>query len=288
MTAHISVALRVPAGCFRPRPKFVATRPDSATLVTGKEAVNISAIEPVGHYAVKLVFDDGPRPACIPGASCTIWARIRAQLAGLSAAAGRSRPPAPDLNRYLSRNPRHGTPETTHFGCQKVATADKARKVAGCVRFQCGRQARSDERSDVARRAPRMETVRDERQRCAAGRASAGSGWRNRRSDQSVAASGRTEGLVVLSDINARMLGEVASGLIDEGAAGNIVYAQLDAEQLPFSDQTFDCITIGFGLRNVTRKEQALADMYRALKPGGRVLILEFFSSDRAGPEAGL
>ena len=64
--------------------------------------------------------------------------------------------------------------------------------------------------------------------------------------------------------------------MIDEGVAGNVAYAQLDAEQLPFPDHTFDCITIGFGLRNVTRKERALADMYRALKPGGRAIILEF------------
>jgi len=84
------------------------------------------------------------------------------------------------------------------------------------------------------------------------------------------------KGLVVLSDINARMLGEGRKRLIDEGVAGNVAYAQLDAEQLPFPDHTFDCITIGFGLRNVTRKERALADMYRALKPGGRAIILEF------------
>ena len=72
------------------------------------------------------------------------------------------------------------------------------------------------------------------------------------------------------------MLGEGRKRLIDEGAIGNIAYAQIDAEQLPFRDNSFDCVTIGFGLRNVTRKEQALAAMYRALKPGGRVIILEF------------
>jgi demethylmenaquinone methyltransferase/2-methoxy-6-polyprenyl-1,4-benzoquinol methylase len=81
---------------------------------------------------------------------------------------------------------------------------------------------------------------------------------------------------VVLSDINASMLQEGRKRLVDEGAVGNIAYAQADAEQLPFPDGTFDCVTIGFGLRNVTRKERALAAMYRVLKPGGRLVILEF------------
>ena len=84
------------------------------------------------------------------------------------------------------------------------------------------------------------------------------------------------KGRVVLSDINASMLQEGRRRLIDEGAVGNIAYAQIDAERLPFADNTFDCITIGFGLRNVTDKDQVLASMYRALKPGGRAVILEF------------
>jgi len=72
------------------------------------------------------------------------------------------------------------------------------------------------------------------------------------------------------------MLGEGRKRLVDEGAVGNIDYVQADAEQLPFPDHTFHCITIGFGLRNVTRKERALEAMYHALKPGGRAIILEF------------
>lgn len=121
-----------------------------------------------------------------------------------------------------------------------------------------------------------MEAIRGERQRRAAGRASAGSGRGTGDLSSRLLPLVGPKGLVVLSDINARMLDEGRKRLIDEGAAGNIAYAQIDAEQLPFPDQTFDCITIGFGLRNVTRKERALADMYRALKPGGRALILEF------------
>jgi demethylmenaquinone methyltransferase/2-methoxy-6-polyprenyl-1,4-benzoquinol methylase len=64
--------------------------------------------------------------------------------------------------------------------------------------------------------------------------------------------------------------------MADQGLVGNIGYAQIDAEQLPFPDNSFDCITIGFGLRNVTDKQRALTAMQRALKPGGRVLVLEF------------
>lgn len=83
-------------------------------------------------------------------------------------------------------------------------------------------------------------------------------------------------GHVVLADINAKMLREGRSLLIDAGVAGNLSIAQLDAEKLPFASTSFDCITIAFGLRNVTNKEAALASMLRVLKPGGKVLILEF------------
>lgn len=84
------------------------------------------------------------------------------------------------------------------------------------------------------------------------------------------------KGCVVLSDINAEMLKRGRDRIIDEGAVEPVVYAQIDAEQLPFPDNTFDCISIAFGLRNVTRKDEALRSMYRALKPGGRVIVLEF------------
>ncbi len=84
------------------------------------------------------------------------------------------------------------------------------------------------------------------------------------------------EGLVVSSDINAAMLGRGRDRLTDEGVVGNVAYVQADAERLPFADNRFDCISIGFGLRNLTHKERALEAMRAALKPGGRVLILEF------------
>ena len=85
-----------------------------------------------------------------------------------------------------------------------------------------------------------------------------------------------SKGQVVLADINAAMLRTGRNRLIDKGLVGNIQYAQVNAECLPFEDNTFDCVCIGFGLRNVTDKDAALKSMYRVLKPGGRVIILEF------------
>jgi demethylmenaquinone methyltransferase / 2-methoxy-6-polyprenyl-1,4-benzoquinol methylase len=83
-------------------------------------------------------------------------------------------------------------------------------------------------------------------------------------------------GRVVCSDINAAMLGVGRQRLTDRGVVGNVDYVQANAEKLPFADHSFDCVTIGFGLRNVTDKAAALASMYRVLRPGGRLLVLEF------------
>jgi demethylmenaquinone methyltransferase/2-methoxy-6-polyprenyl-1,4-benzoquinol methylase len=84
------------------------------------------------------------------------------------------------------------------------------------------------------------------------------------------------DGRVYLSDINSSMLAAGRSRLADRGIAGNVEVVQADAECLPFPDNYFDCVIIGFGLRNVTRKDEALRSMYRVLKPGGRGLVLEF------------
>ncbi len=92
-------------------------------------------------------------------------------------------------------------------------------------------------------------------------------------------------GLVVLTDINSAMLGRGRDRLIDEGLVDNVRYAQADAERLPFAADSFHCVTIGFGLRNVTDKQAALASMHRVLKPGGQLLVLEFSHPARAlGP----
>ncbi|MCX8580860.1 MULTISPECIES: bifunctional demethylmenaquinone methyltransferase/2-methoxy-6-polyprenyl-1,4-benzoquinol methylase UbiE [unclassified Gilliamella] len=84
------------------------------------------------------------------------------------------------------------------------------------------------------------------------------------------------DGLVVLADINESMLKVGRDKLRDKGLFKNIEYVQANAEELPFADNYFDCITISFGLRNVTDKQKALESMWRVLKPGGRLLILEF------------
>ena len=85
-------------------------------------------------------------------------------------------------------------------------------------------------------------------------------------------------GHVVVGDINGDMLRVGRDRLTDRGLLRGLGYARLDAEALPFPDRSFDCVTMAFGLRNVTRKENALAEIHRVLKIGGRALVLEFSS----------
>lgn len=100
----------------------------------------------------------------------------------------------------------------------------------------------------------------------------AGSGDLSRQMAQRVGPAGR----VFVSDINASMLSVGRDSLLDAGIAGNVEFLIADAESLPVREQTFDCVTIGFGLRNVTDKAAALSEFYRVLRPGGRLVVLEF------------
>ena len=84
------------------------------------------------------------------------------------------------------------------------------------------------------------------------------------------------DGLAVLTDINREMLARGRDRLIDKGVGARVEFVIANAECLPFPDSSFDCVTIGFGLRNVTDKPAALASMRRVLRPGGRLLVLEF------------
>ena len=84
------------------------------------------------------------------------------------------------------------------------------------------------------------------------------------------------EGLAVLTDINREMLARGRDRLIDKGLGAHVAFVIANAECLPFPERSFDCVTIGFGLRNVTDKSAALASMRRVLRPGGRLLVLEF------------
>jgi len=100
----------------------------------------------------------------------------------------------------------------------------------------------------------------------------AGSGDLSREFSEQVGPTGS----VVMTDINPAMLMRGRDVMTDHGVVGNVSYAITDAEKLSFESNSFDCVSISFGLRNVTRIPDALASMYRVLKPGGKLLILEF------------
>jgi demethylmenaquinone methyltransferase/2-methoxy-6-polyprenyl-1,4-benzoquinol methylase len=90
------------------------------------------------------------------------------------------------------------------------------------------------------------------------------------------------EGHVVLADINAAMLEQGRKRLVDAGVAGNTTIARVDAQDLPFADDSFDVVTMAFGLRNVTDKDAALRSIFRTLKTGGKGMILEFSEPHKA------
>ncbi len=165
--------------------------------------------------------------------------------------------------------------DTTHFGYQTVPTAEKAERVRAVFDSVAGRYDLMNDlmsgglhrlwkRFALARTGLRPgQHALD----VAGGTGDLTAGLR--------AQVGR-EGRVCLADINASMITEGRRRLVDRGIAGNVAYVQANAERLPFRDRSFHCITIGFGLRNVTDKQAALDSMARVLRPGGRLLVLEF------------
>lgn len=168
-----------------------------------------------------------------------------------------------------------GNDETTHFGYSTVAKGEKQQRVRGVFDSVADKyDVMNDLMSLGIHRLWKRFTI-DLSGLRAAERAldlAGGTG------DLSLAMARKvgSKGLVVLSDINAAMLGHGRERMIDKGQIDNIRFAQVNAEIIPFADNSFDCLTIGFGLRNVTDKQKALASMYRVLKPGGRLLVLEF------------
>ena len=171
--------------------------------------------------------------------------------------------------------------ETTHFGYKDVAVDDKADLVKGVFDSVASRyDIMNDLMSGGMHRLWKRYTIQHANARPGhvildlAG----GTGDLAREFARIVGERGH----VVLADINAAMLEHGRRRLVDAGIAGNVELAQVDAEELPFADNTFDRISIAFGLRNVTDKEGALAEMNRVLKPGGKVLILEFSEPSRA------
>lgn len=163
--------------------------------------------------------------------------------------------------------------KTTHFGFQTVAEQDKARRVAGVFTSVAGKYDIMNDLMSAGlhrlwkRFAVSVSGVRaGQRVLDVAG----GSADLSRLFLDKVGKSGE----VVLTDINNAMLRVGRDRLLDEGIATPT--AQCDAEHLPFPDNYFDCVSIAFGLRNVTHKDAALREMRRVLKPGGRVIVLEF------------
>lgn len=164
---------------------------------------------------------------------------------------------------------------TTHFGFEQVRKEDKASRVADVFHSVAARyDVMNDLMSGGVHRIWKRFTIEMSAVR-AGHKVLDIAGGTGDLSFQFSRLVGR-DGLVVLADINDSMLKVGRDRLIDRGAVGNLVVSQADAQYLPFPDNTFDCITIAFGLRNVTDKDLALRSMYRVLKPGGRLLVLEF------------
>ncbi|KAA8725657.1 MAG: bifunctional demethylmenaquinone methyltransferase/2-methoxy-6-polyprenyl-1,4-benzoquinol methylase UbiE [Ewingella americana] len=167
------------------------------------------------------------------------------------------------------------TQETTHFGFRTVAKDEKAEMVAEVFHSVAAKyDLMNDLMSFGIHRIWKRFTIdssgvrRGQRVLDLAG----GTGDLTAKFSRLVGEQGE----VVLADINDSMLKMGREKLRNLGIVGNVNYVQANAEALPFPDNYFDCITISFGLRNVTEKEKALRSMFRVLKPGGRLLVLEF------------
>ncbi len=164
---------------------------------------------------------------------------------------------------------------TTHFGFQSVAWDEKEKKVGAVFQSVANNyDLMNDLMSLGIHRLWKRFTI--ELSRVRVGQVvldlAGGSGDLSRLLCQKVGPTGQ----VVLADINAAMLAVGRNRLLDQGLHDSINYVQANAQSLPFAENSFHCITMGFGLRNVTDKEAALNSMFRVCKPGGKIMILEF------------
>ena len=163
----------------------------------------------------------------------------------------------------------------TDFGFEKVAWDDKARRVRGVFDSVAGNyDLMNDLMSGGAHRLWKRFTLSCTRLRPGQSALDVAGGTGDLAAG--MAAQVGADGLVVLTDINAAMLAQGRDRLLNDGLATHTRVAQANAECLPFRDGSFHCVTIGFGLRNVTDKPAALRSMRRALKPGGQLIVLEF------------
>jgi demethylmenaquinone methyltransferase/2-methoxy-6-polyprenyl-1,4-benzoquinol methylase len=165
--------------------------------------------------------------------------------------------------------------KTTHFGFEEVRWEDKARRVRGVFDSVAPKyDLMNDLMSGGMHRLWKQFTLSQTRLRPGQRALDVAGGTGDLA--RGMAAQVGEQGLVVLSDINGAMLAHGRNRLIDAGLLRGVSYVQANAERLPFPDSSFDCVTIGFGLRNVTDKAAALASMRRVLRPGGQLLVLEF------------
>ncbi len=165
--------------------------------------------------------------------------------------------------------------KTTHFGYQEVPVEEKVHRVAGVFHSVANKyDLMNDLMSMGIHRLWKQFTIHTSGVRKGAKvlDIAGGTGDLSLKFSKIVGESGH----VILADINHSMLNVGRDRLTDDGIVNNIDYVQANAETLPFPDNSFDCISIAFGLRNVTDKNAALRSMYRVLKPGGRLLVLEF------------
>ena len=161
----------------------------------------------------------------------------------------------------------------THFGFEQVSLEEKARRVRGVFDSVAGKyDLMNDLMSAGAHRLWKRFAVNATQVRTGMRVLDLAGGT----GDMALLFADRVgpSGKVVLTDVNGAMLTAGRDRLLNAGRL--VPVAQCDAEKLPFSGACFDCVSIAFGLRNVTHKQKALESMYRVLKPGGRLLVLEF------------